>query len=248
MDWKTCSWYFWLVHIEKHKVWEPSIYASWGHFIHKTLQKTLQEGNEKENAKYLIRVWQRYCRMYKLQDEVYWAIPGALAISKIRELFKKEFGEFEILNIEELLFLPIEGHPQKFKGYIDVAFLRLEDGRVIIADFKTCNSAFFFNKYRDKYKDYQLTLYKHFYCKKYDVDPKEVETYFITVERYRKAKKPLAFTRVTSGPKKVRNALSWLYGALKAISDGTWIPNRGNCFKWGDDSPCVFYNTPLCPK
>jgi hypothetical protein len=179
---------------------------------------------------------------------VYWAVPGAIAVSTIRKRFEEEFGDFKVLQIEERLELPIEGYPQIFKGFIDLAFLQTTDDRIIIADFKSCNNSFFFNKYRDKWKDYQLTLYKYFYCQKHDIDPKKVETYFIPIERRRKAKKPLSFVKVTSGPKKVQNALAWLQGALGAINRGTFIKNRGNCFKWGENSPCPFYDSSLCAR
>jgi hypothetical protein len=196
----------------------------------------------------LIKTWQRFCKFYKLQDEVYWAIPGAIAVSTVNKKFREEFGDFKVLEIEERLELPIDGFSQIFKGFIDLAFLKLSDGRTIIADIKSCNNSFFFNKYRDKWKDYQLTLYKHFYCQKHNVDPETVETYFITVERNRKSKKPLSFVRVTSGPKKVENALAWLQTALKAINRGTWVKNRGNCHKWGESNPCPFYNSDLCSR
>lgn len=248
MDWVTCSHYFYLAHVLGHKVFDSSVYTHWGHLIHRLLQDTLTGGDKVQNSIKLINTWQRFCRLYKLDKECYWAVPGALAIATCTKRFEEEFGKFEVLKTEERLALPIEGYPQIFKGFIDLAVLRTSDGKIIIADIKSCSTSYMFNKYRDKYKDYQLTLYKHFYCQKYNIDPKEVETYFITVDRSRKSKKPLGFTRVTSGPKKVKNALELIYGALDATDRGTFIKNRGNCFKWGEDKPCEFYNTPLCTR
>ena len=249
MDWKTCSHYFKLVHMLKERVYEPSIYTHWGHLIHSLVQKTLTDGNAKENATKLIKTWQRFCKFYKFcNDEAYWAIPSAIAIRTINDKLFEKFGKFEVLKTEEKLLLPIEGFLQKFKGYVDLIISLPEENKIIIADIKSCNSTYFFEKYRDKFKDYQLTLYKHFYCQKHNIDPKTVETYFITIERNRRSKKPVSFVRVTSGPKKVKNALEWIYEALGAIDRGTWIKNRANCFKWGDDSPCPFYNTPLCSR
>jgi hypothetical protein len=203
----------------------------------------------------ITRTWERYCLLWWKQLEelklgkncpLCWLDGGAKAVTLIEEELQKEFGDFKVIKTEERLVVPVEYHPQIFKGFLDLTFEQVKENKIIIADFKSCSSHFMFNKYRDKYKDYQLTLYKHFYCQKYNIDPKNVETYFITIERSKKPSKPLLLTRVTSSTKKTQNALQWLQTALGAINRGTWIRNRSSCFKYGDNHPCPFYRSELC--
>lgn len=243
-DWQYCSHYFKLKHILKKLPDESTPYKYWGTLIHRHLQKALETGDG--DFKTLIKTWIRFCRFYKLPDSG-WVRSGAKAVVNIQKLVEAEFGEFEVLQVEERLALPTDNWSQTFKGFVDIV-LYLKNGKIILIDFKTCRSNFMFNKFRDKFKDYQLTLYKYYYCLKYDIDPKLVETYFITIERPEKASKPVSFVRVTSGPKKVRNALGWLQTALNAINEGRWRKNRASCLKYGEKYPCPFYETPLCSK
>jgi hypothetical protein len=215
--------------------------------LHKNIQNSLLHGDSKKNARLLLETWQRFCQFYKLANIAYWSIPGAIATSTIEKKIEKELGKFKVLKTEERLSEPIEKFPQIFKGFIDI-ILEQKD-KIIIADFKTCSSIYMFKKYKDKYKDYQLTLYKHFYCQKHNMDPKNVETYFIPVERNRRSKRPVSLLRVTSGPKKVKNALAWLYEPLNNVKkEGRWIKNRAACLKYGEDKPCPFYNSSFCTR
>jgi len=138
-----------------------------------------------------------------------------------------------------------EQYPQIFKGFIDIVF-EMEDGKYIIADIKTCSSAFMFRKYQDAIKEYQLTLYKHFYAKKFNIDPDKIETYFILVEKDVKSKKPIQFSCITSGAKKVQNALEWVEKSLVQINRGMFLKNRMHCNAYG--RVCPFYDSVHCTK
>ena len=61
----------------------------------------------------------------------------------------------------------------------------------------------------------QLTFYKIFYDQKHNIDPKNVETHFALLKRTAK-KNHVEIFRVTSGPRKTKNANDLL---LKAISN-----------------------------
>lgn len=171
-------------------------------------------------------------------------------IQNILPAMQKEFGnDFEVLSIEERLQLPSGTRfPQQFKGFIDIV-LKLGDGTIVIVDFKTCKSNFMFRKYQDKYKDYQLILYKHFWSIKHESDilkdsNKSIQTYFITLERNPKSKNRINFIQITSGPKKVENALKWLETGLSAINRNLWLKKRTSCHAYGKD--CAFYKTEHC--
>jgi hypothetical protein len=251
-DNKKCGHYFKLKHILRVLADTNTMWTHYGTWMHKYVQATLSGELEPSiAAKKFIRSWFTFCRLYKKplvgksRDEPTSYYKGPVrAIMTIKEDFEKEFGKFKILCIEERLREATK-YPQVFTGYIDIV-IELENGDIVIADFKSCPSHFMFNKYKDKYRDYQLTLYKHHYCMKYGVDPKKVETYFVTIAKDPKIKKPTTFMRVTSGPKKVQNALDWLNGALAAVEKKMFVKNKTACDDFYGNS-CPYKNTPHCP-
>ena len=72
--------------------------------------------------------------------------------------------------------------------------------------------------------------YKNYFCKKHNIDPKNVETHFALLKRTAK-KDRVEFFRVTSGPKKTENALNLLKKALYNITASRHIKNRLSCSK-----------------
>ena len=159
------------------------------------------------------------------------AIPG----------LKREFGEFELLSTEEKLYEPITEYTDKeynFKGFIDVV-LKQPDGRICIIDWKTCSWGWNARRKAEPITNYQLTLYKHFYCQKHNIDPKNVDTYFALLKRTAKSNNVEIF-KVTSGEKKIKNSLNLLTKALYNIDNKRFIKNRLSC------KYCEFYNTEYC--
>lgn len=250
-DWHYCPYFYLLADIKRLKPWKNSADTIFGTYIHSAVQDVLSDIKTVEEAtKVFNRKWKKLCGLYKkfLDDEdIAFGLSAPQIIANIKPALTAEFGKFTVLKVEEKLALPAgEKWPQKFKGYIDIV-LQLENGKIVIVDFKTAGSSFFFAKYQDKYKDYQLTLYKHFYCKKNGTNPDDIETYFVVLEKNHKSKKPITTIRVTSGDVKVENALKWLEFALSAINRKVFIKNRSNCLKFGEAHPCVFYKTTHCP-
>jgi hypothetical protein len=262
-NWQYCPHFYKLKNIDRLDPFVGNIWTYHGKLVHKYLQVVLKgEMSPTAGSKAFTKTWKRFCRFYKesLQNQVKkhenpvdFAISGEKAVAQIKKKFEKEFGKYKVVGTEVRLDFPsAEKYPQNFKGFIDIV-LELEDGKIVIIDFKGCHSSFMFNKYRDKYKDYQLTLYKHYYCLRFNVSPRNVETYFVPIERNPKSKLPVSFFRVTSGPKKVANALAWLQRALGAINRGDWTKNRMACLKYSS-SPykktgkhaCVFYESEHC--
>jgi len=250
-DWHLCPFYYFLADIKRLKPWKNSPDTIFGTYVHKAVQDVLSGVMSVDDAiKLFNRKWKRLCGLYKkfiAQDDVDMGLAAPQIITKIQAALVLELGTFSVMAVEERLDLPSgQKWPQRFKGFIDIV-LRLEDGKIVIIDFKTADSTFFFQKYQDKFKDYQLTLYKHYYCEKYKFDPDLVETYFIILEKNHKSKKPIVPLRITSGQIKVNNALKWLDFALSAINRKIFIKNRSSCLKFGEKHPCVFYKTPHCP-
>jgi hypothetical protein len=84
-------------------------------------------------------------------------------------------------------------------------------------------------------------LYKKFFCKKHNIDPKDVETHFALLKRTAK-KNNVEIFRVTSGPRKTTNATDLLTRGIKTINSGFKVKNRNSC------SYCEFKNTKHCPR
>lgn len=249
-DFELCSYYYALVDILRLKPWKNSPDTIFGTYIHKAVQDVISEKSTIESATILFeRKWKVFSKVYKkflTQSDLDIAPAARKIIEAVTSTLKKEFGNFKVLAIEERLEASVEGYPQRFKGFID-AVLEAEDGRIILIDFKTSSSAFFFTKFKETYKDYQLTLYKHFYAIKHNIDPDKIETYFIVLEKSLNSKIPVVPIRITSGKIKIGNALKWLNFALSAINRKKFFRNRLSCLKYGEDHPCVFMNT-CCKK
>ena len=167
---------------------------------------------------------------------------GNKIIPEIDDALSDYFDEYEVLAVEMPLYETIEGEEHKFKGYID-AVVATPDGKVHIFDWKTCSWGWDSKKRSDKMITYQLTLYKHFFCQKMDVDPKNVETHFALLKRTSK-NNHVEFFRVTSGPRKTENALKLLNTAIYNIKNKRYIKNRLSCT---GGYGCKFYKTEHCP-
>ena len=129
-----------------------------------------------------------------------------------------------------------------FKGFIDLV-IKTKDEKYHIIDWKTCSWGWDSRKKNDKMVTYQLTLYKHFFAQKLQIDPEDVETHFALLKRTAKQNR-VEFFRVTSGPKKTQNALKLLNKALYNIKNKRYIKNRLSCTAgYG----CKFYRTEHCP-
>lgn len=252
VDYKNCQKYFKFKRIDKIPCKEDTPITYHGKLIHKYVQDILSRNISVDDAvKRYSNTWKRFAKFYKKRldllekkyDFDFMTISGEIILCNILEKFTEKFGQFKVLSIEELLWDDIEGHSKKFKGFIDIV-LQLEDGNIVIADFKTCNSVYWFKENMDKFKQYQLTLYKKFYCKKHNIDPKNIETYFILLEINCKSKTPIIFERITSGNKKISNATEWLCNSLSAIERGCFLKIKSHCFAY--ERKCPFYD--ICNK
>jgi len=148
-----------------------------------------------------------------------------------------------LVEAEERLYEGIEEMTDyMFKGYIDLV-IKTEDGKYHIIDWKTCSWGWDARRRADPMTTYQLTLYKHFWAKKHNVDPSMVETHFALLKRTAK-KNMVEIFRVTSGKIKTDNALVLLDKAIFNIKGGNCIKNRMSCTSgYG----CEFYKTKHCP-
>ena len=243
-DWSFCAFYHKLTRIDGIDGFTGNEYTAFGSAIHSVCEKKLL--NEEIEEDFFVKELKK--NIAELEDDVDNKLvhqmmkQGGNIIPEIDDALSEYFEEFEVLAVEMPLYEPIEGEDKLFKGYID-AVVATPDGKVHIFDWKTCSWGWDSRKKSDKMVTYQLTLYKHFFCQKMDIDPKDVETHFALLKRTAK-KNNVEFFRVTSGPKKTENALKLLNTALYNIKNQRYIKNRLSCT---GGYGCKFYKTEHCP-
>lgn len=175
----------------------------------------------------------------------------------------RHFGEtpelqgLEVVHNELKLLQPIDredGLKIDFKGYVDLV-LKGKDkkGKTLlwICDFKTCSWGWDRNTRQDRWKHYQVFLYKHFLCKRFDLDPKNVRCAFILLKkRPAKGVHPIEFFPVSAGPVSVQRALDVLNESITEMAtrekDMSFAKDRSKCVnKYGQS--CPFLHTEHCP-
>ena len=121
--------------------------------------------------------------------------------------------------------------------------IKTADGKFHIIDWKTCSWGWNQRRKADPMTTYQLTLYKHFFAKKHNIEEDLIETHFALLKRTAKKDRVEIF-RVTSGDKKTKNALNLLHKALHNIQKCNCMKNRLSCTSgYG----CDLYKTEHCP-
>ena len=243
-DWAFCAFYHKLTRIDKLSGFKGNAYTAFGTAIHNVCEKKLLQ--EQINEDYFIEQFEE-C-ISKLDDDVEidkklvgeMRLQGKQIIPEIEDALEDYFEEYEVLSVELPLYEVIDGDEDyMFKGYID-AIVKTPDNKVHIFDWKTCSWGWDARRRSDKMVTYQLTLYKHFFAQKMNIDPKDVETHFALLKRTAKKNRVELF-RVTSGPRKTANALNMLHKALYNIKNRRYIKNRLSC------NNCNFRHTKHCP-
>ena len=243
-DWVHCPYYHKLTRVDKIDGFTGNQYTAFGSAIHSVCEKKLLQ--EEINEDFFVQELKK--NISELDEPVDNKIvhqmmkQGSQIIPEIDDALTEYFDKYEVLAVEMSLMEDIEGHDDyKFKGFID-AIVSTPDGKVHIFDWKTCSWGWDAKKRSEPMVTYQLTLYKHYFCQKMDIDPKDVETHFALLKRTA-SKNRVEFFRVTSGPRKTENALKLLNKAIYNINNKRYIKNRLSCT---GGYGCKFYNTEHC--
>ena len=247
-DWVHCAFYHKLTRVDGIDGFKGNAYTAFGSAIHSVCEKKLLQ-EDMSDEYFVDELKKNISKLEEDEIEVDKKLvldmvgQGKRIIPEIDDALKQYFEEYEVLAVEMPLMEPIEGEQDyNFKGYID-AIVATPDGKVHIFDWKTCSWGWDSRKRSDKMVTYQLTLYKHFFCQKMNVEPKNVETHFALLKRTAK-NNPVEFFRVTSGPQKTKNALKTLNMALYNIKNKRYIKNKLSCT---GGYGCKFYKTEHCP-
>ena len=246
-DWKFCAFYHKLTRVDKIDGFTGNEYTAFGTAMHSVCEKKLLQEDFDED--YFVNELKKNISELDEDHEVNKKLvldmvgQGNKIIPEIEDALNSYFDNYEVLAVELPLMEDIEDQEgYKFKGFID-AVVKTDDGKVHIFDWKTCSWGWDAKKRSEPMVTYQLTLYKHYFCQKMDVDPKDVETHFALLKRTA-SKNRVEFFRVTSGPRKTQNALKLINKALYNIKNKRYIKNRLSCT---GGYGCKFYKTEHCP-
>jgi RecB family exonuclease len=241
-DWNFCAWYHKLTRIDGIGGFEGNAYTAFGNAIHEVCEKKLLKEEVNEDDMFIRRFEHFLGELNEEQDEKLvgeMREQGKAILPEIEDALEDYFGEYEVLGSEIPLDEKIDDEDEYvFKGFID-GVVATPDGKVHIFDWKTCSWGWDAKRRNSPMTTYQLTLYKHYFARKMNIDPKSIETHFALLKRTSK-KDRVEFFRVTSGPRKTENALKLLKKALYNIKNKRYIKNRLSC------KFCAFNKTEHC--
>ena len=266
-NWHICPHYHKLTYIDKVTQFQGNIFTAFGKALHTVCELTLTSPEKYRGSgtiEALVKEQflkelndlpkseqQRAKRDFKLKE---WLVSGLEIVPDLYRCLTEKFGklgeDWEVLAAEEQLYEPITEFTEaekNFKGFIDLVVMSKKDKKVHLIDWKTCSWGWKREKKSDTILSYQLVYYKHFWSRKYDVDPKDVDCHFVLLKRTAKAGKKAEFVRVTAAKKRTTDALNTLTKALHNINKKNYIKNRAACTDCKDRfGTCEFYQTEYC--
>jgi len=245
-NWDFCPFYHKLTYIDRIKIFQGNVYTAFGTALHHTCEKlTINESSDYENIfkqsfkdelNKLKDIPENHATLIlEMKDQ------GIMLASLVLEALNKKFPGWKVVSAEEEIVEPIFESPVEYdyKGFLDLV-IKTPDGKYHIIDWKSCSWGWDMKRKTDRITTYQLTYYKNFFCAKHDVDPKKVETYFGLLKRTAK-KDNVEIFRVSSGERKIKNALNILNKAVYNIHNKNHPKNRLKCIS------CDFHKTEWCP-
>jgi hypothetical protein len=249
--WVECAWKHKLNYIERISPFKGNEYTAFGTALHTVCENLVLEKEVNLKTLFQEEFLNNLTILKKGDPELQFKadlisqmrVQGDQIIEHILPALKQHFGNFKLIEVEEKLFEDIEEKDYNFKGFIDLV-IQTKDEKYHIIDWKTCSWGWDSRKKSDKMITYQLTLYKHFWCIKHNVDPISVQTHFALLKRTAKNNLVEIF-KVSSGAKKTENALKLLNKAIYNIKRKSHIKNKLSCH--GRYGTCEFYKTEHCP-
>jgi len=245
-NWAKCPFYHKLVNIEKIKGFQGSEHTAFGTAVHEVYEKMvlgeISSGDEKRlfEQTFVNEIEKLICDGVELDQSLVSDMETQgknLSVEGIPALGKC-FGDYEVFSAEEKLYEKIDEVDYFFKGYIDLV-LKTTDGKYHVIDWKTTSWGWDSRRRSDPMVTYQLTLYKHYFAKKHNISPGDIETHFALAKRTAK-KDNIEIFRVSSGARKTQNALKLLNKAIYNIQKGRHFKNRLSC------NGCEFYKSKNC--
>jgi len=245
-NWDFCPFYHKLTYIDKLKGFTGNVYTAFGSALHEACEKLVLDNTEDYDKIFsnsfdeeLGKLEEITAKEQKMIGDM--KVHGVELAALVLKALKLKFPQYTVISAEEQIFESIIDSPGNYdyKGFLDLV-IKTPDGKYHIIDWKSCSWGWDIRRKTDKMVTYQLTYYKHFFCKKHNIDPTMVETYFGLLKRTAK-KNRIEIFRVSSGQKKINNSLNVLNKAVYNIHNKNHPKNRLSCAK------CEFHRTEWCP-
>ena len=245
-NWDFCPFYHKITYVDRIRLFKGNVYTAFGTALHETCEKlTLNQTSDykktfkesfKSEVQKLKNIPEEHAPLILEMKE-----QGLELASMVMEGLSIKFPGYKVVSAEEQISVPIEESIDNYtyKGFLDLV-IQTPDGKYHIIDWKSCSWGWDMERKTDKITTYQLTYYKKFFCQKHNINPELVETYFGLLKRTAKKNKIEIF-RVSSGPRKIKNALNILNQAVYNIHNNNHPKNRLKCKR------CEFNKTEWCP-
>jgi len=248
-DWQDCSYRHKLKFVQKLGEDIPGVHLDFGTSVHAACENYLKtrQMDRKVFLNMLKQLWEDH--QAKLPDKFtpesfkQFGKEGMSILADVPEWFDKAFPGWEYVDAEHALYEPLEGFPHAFKGFIDVV-IRAPGPRskmlTWLLDWKTCSWGWSMEKKNDPLVRAQLVLYKNFYSKKMNIDPKDIRCGFILLKRTAKPGSHCELVTTSVGDVTTGRSLKVINNMVTSVKRGIAIKNRSSC------TFCDFYNTPHC--
>ena len=236
-----CPFSYKLKYIDKIIKSDANIFTAFGKAIHESIQEKLlkEQINEKEFFVNCYReelkeiskeIYNTYDKDFVLETKQ----QGENLVSLFKPFLDKRFKNYKVVSIEEEILQKIERleslKDKYFYGFVDLIIQDLETNKYYIFDLKTSNIGWIKREKSEKLRLYQLIFYKYFWSKKHNIDLENIETEFVILKRTVK-KDYIEFFRVTSGNKRIENALILLANTCILINKKVFPKDLFSCPK-----------------
>jgi hypothetical protein len=156
---------------------------------------------------------------------------AVVSLNEIPEYYALTFKDWKAIDAEHQLFEKIADRPYAFKGFIDavIAVQGKRTKETLILDLKTTNRGWSIMKKRDPLVKAQLVLYKNYWSKKFNVDPKTIKCGFMLLKRSAAQGKHCQFMPVSVGDVTTERALKSINNMLASVNRGIALKNKNSC-------------------
>jgi hypothetical protein len=240
--WNECAFQHKLKYIDGIESFTGNAFTAFGTAIHSVCEEIAARNTDLMEQKFLTNFEEELSKLLETNNQEQLISDmrqqGVDLLPFVLKELEKKFPNFELVAVEEELFEDFEDFGLKFKGFIDL-IIKTTDGKYHIIDWKTCSWGWDAQKKSDKIVNYQLIFYKWFWANKHNIPLKNIECHFGLLKRTANKDKVEVF-RITSGQKKIDNALTLLRNVIINIQRKKYFKNRLSC------KYCPFFKTEHC--
>jgi hypothetical protein len=163
---------------------------------------------------------------------------GAVEVlNELPAFMDENFPDWEPVEAEHYLYEPTHDNSEHaFKGFIDcVIKCTGKRGKPVywIIDWKTSGRGWFRDKRQDPKTKKQLILYKHYYCTKKEIPPKDVRCGFVILKRQAKKDDHVELFPVSVGDVTTERSLKVINDMFASMNRKMFLKNKTKC-KWCD--------------